>query len=195
MTPLHPRAISTPRLDLRPATPADRAHLVALEADPEVMRWLNGGQPVPEPGCPDAHFLTPRGTEPEVLVAHERATGRFIGWFALFDDGWVDGQRTAEAGYRLVRAAWGRGFATEGVSALVGQALESLGFDRVRALTLAVNAGSRRVLEKAGFRHVATVFPAFVPPLPGGDAGEVVYERRRRPDLHPASPECVSHNP
>lgn len=181
MTPLHPRACSTERLDLRTVTPADRHHMVALEADPEVMRYLNGGQPVPEAGGPDADFLTPRGTEPEVLVAHERSTGRFIGWFALFDDGLVDGLRTAEVGYRLHRQAWGQGFATEGVAALVAQAFETLGFDRVRAQTMAVNAVSRRVLEKAGFRHVDTVFPDHMKQLPGGEAGEVVYERRRDP--------------
>ena len=181
MKPLHPRGLSTRRLDLRPTTPADHPQLVALEADPEVMRFLNGGQPVPEAGCPDADYLTPRGTEPEVLVAHERGTGRFIGWFAMFDDGWVDGLRTAETGYRLHRAAWGQGFATEGVAALVEQAFETLGFDRVQARTLAGNTGSRRVLEKAGFHHTGTVFPAFVQALPGGQAGEVVYERRRAP--------------
>ena len=191
MTPLHPRALSTHRLDLRPTTPADRRDLVALEADPEVMRFLNGGLPVPDAGCPDADFLTPRGSEPEVLVAHERSTGRFIGWFALFDDGPVDGLRTAELGYRLDRAAWGQGCATEGLAALVDQAFDALGFDRVRALTLAVNAGSRRVLEKAGFRHVETAFPAGVHPLPGSEAGEVVYERLRAPQR----PEHARHNP
>lgn len=180
-------------------TPADRDHLVALEADPEVMRFLNGGLPVPETGCPDADFLTPRGTEPEVLAAHERSTGRFIGWFALFDDGLVDGLRTAELGYRLHRTFWGRGFASEGVCALVVQAFEQLGFDRIRAQTMAVNAGSRRVLDKAGFRHVDTVFPAFLKNLPGGEAGEAVYERRRHPGRDPfcdgPCPEPVRHCP
>jgi RimJ/RimL family protein N-acetyltransferase len=188
VTPLHPRGFSTERLDLRPVTPDDRGHLVALEADPEVMRFLNGGQPVPEAGCPDADFLTPRGTEPEVLVAHERGTGRFIGWFALFDDGLVDGLRTAEVGYRLHRTAWGQGYATEGLVALLAQAFEPLGFDRIRARTMAVNLGSRRVLEKAGFRPIDTVRAAFVHPLPGSEAGELVYERRRHTDLRPATP-------
>lgn len=174
-----PRALSTRRLQLRSVTPADRDLLVALEADPEVMLFLNGGQPVPEAGCPDADFLTPRGTEPEVLVAIKRSTGQFIGWFALFDDGWVGGLRTAELGYRLHRAAWGQGLATEGVNALVAQALEQLGFDRVQAQTLSVNTGSRRVLEKCGFHHVETVFPACLRAMPGGETGEVVYERRR----------------
>jgi RimJ/RimL family protein N-acetyltransferase len=171
--------LNTPHLALRPVTPADRAELVALEADPEVMHFLNGGQPVPEEGCPDGDFLTPRGTEPEVLTAHARATGHFIGWFALFDDGWVGGFRTAELGYRLRREAWGQGYGTEGARALVAEALGRRGFDRVRAQTMAVNLGSRRVLEKVGFRHVETVFPLFPHPIPGDEQGEVVYEVRR----------------
>ena len=176
--PPEPR-LNTPRLTLRPVRPADRADLVALEADPEVMHFLNGGRPVPEAGCPGADFLTPRGSEPEVLMAHERATGRFVGWFALFDDGLVDGLRTAELGYRLQREAWGHGYGTEGAQALVAEAFGREGFDRVRAQTLAVNLGSRRVLEKAGFRHVDTVCPTFAHPIPGSEHGELIYEVRR----------------
>lgn len=169
--------LSTRRLDLSPVTPADRADLVALEADPEVMRFLNGGQPVPEAGCPEADFLTPRGTEPEVLAARERATGRFVGWFALFDDGWVDGVATAELGYRLRREHWGKGYASEGVGALVADAFDRQHFDRVTAQTLALNLASRRVLEKAGFRHVATVDPELLRAIEGSEQGEVVYVR------------------
>lgn len=171
--------LNTARLSLRPVTPADRADLVALEADPEVMRFLNGGRPVPEEGCPDSDFLTPRGTEPEVLAAHARATGAFIGWFALFDDGVVDGVRTAELGYRLRREAWGQGYASEGAQALVAEAFGRWGFGRVRAQTMSVNLGSRRVLEKVGFRQVETVFPAYPHPFPGVEQGEVIYEIRR----------------
>jgi RimJ/RimL family protein N-acetyltransferase len=171
--------LNTARLALRPVRPADRTDLVALEADPEVMRFLNGGRPVPEAGCPGADFLTPRGSEPEVLAAHARDTGRFIGWFALFDDGLVDGLRTAELGYRLRRDAWGQGYGTEGAQALVADAFGRQGFDRVRAQTMVVNLGSRRVLEKAGFRHVETLFPTFAHPVPGSEQGEVIYEVRR----------------
>lgn len=171
--------LNTLRLALRPVTPADRADLVALEADPEVMRFLNGGRPVPEEACPDSDFLTPRGTEPEVLAAHAHATGAFIGWFALFDDGRVDGVRTAELGYRLRRDAWGQGFASEGARALVAEALGRRGFGRVRAQTMSVNIGSRRVLEKVGFRQVEIVFPAYPHPFPGVEHGEVIYEVRR----------------
>jgi len=168
--------LNTARLALRSSTLGDRADLVALEADPEVMRFLNGGRPVPLNGYTDGDFLTPRGTEPEVLVAHERETDQFVGWFALFDDGMAGGCKTAELGYRLRRDAWGKGYGTEGARALVAEALGNLGFDRVRAQTMAVNHGSRRVMEKAGLRYVETVFPSLPDPIPGGEQGEVIYE-------------------
>jgi RimJ/RimL family protein N-acetyltransferase len=170
--------LETARLALRPVSPADRADLVALEEDPQVMLYLNGGQPVPEAGLPDGDFLTPRGTEPEVLAAHDRTTGRFIGWLGFFDDGMVDGLRTAEIGYRLARTAWGQGYASEGVIALIGVAFDHWGFDRVRASTMAVNIGSRRVMEKAGMRHVETLYLESSDPIAGADQGEVIYEIR-----------------
>lgn len=171
--------LNTSHLTLRSVTPADRADLIALEADAEVMRYLNGGQPVPDAGFANADFLTPRGEEPEVFAAHHRGNGTFIGWFALFDDGWVDGLRTAEIGYRLAQAAWGKGYATEGVQALIEAAFDTLGFVRVRAETMAVNTASRRVLEKAGLRHIKTVFPTPALPITGAEHGDVIYEIRK----------------
>ena len=174
-----PPLLNTTRLTLRPVMPADCADLLALEADPEVMRFLNGGQPVPEEGVPGGDFLTPRGTEPEVLAAHERSSGEFIGWFALFDDGLIGGIKSAELGYRLRRKAWGKGLGSEGALALIAEAFDHLGFDRIRAQTMTANLGSRRVLEKVGFRQVETVFPVYPRPFAGCEQGEVVYELRR----------------
>lgn len=170
-------SLLTPRLAIRSATPDDRADLIALERDPEVMRHLNGGLPVPEAGLADAPFLTPRGNEPEVAVIHERQTGAFVGWIALFDEGARGGEQVAEIGYRLARAAWGRGYGTEAVGDIATLALTRLGVTRLRAETMAMNLGSRRVLEKAGFTHVATQPWTGPDPLPGAEAGEVIYER------------------
>ena len=177
---MHPDLrLETDRLTLRPVTPADRADLMALESDSEVMRYLNGGQPVPDAGLSDADFLTPRGNEPEVLAGIHRASGAFIGWFALFDDGLIHGLRTAEIGYRLSRAAWGNGYATEGVRALIEAAFASMGFDRIRSETMAVNRASRRVLEKAGLLHIKTLFPPPAFQIAGAEHGDVIYEIRR----------------
>lgn len=170
---------NTTRLAIRQVTPADRDDLVSLEASPEVMLYLNGGRPVPEEGLTHSDFLTPRGTEAEVLAAHESATGRFVGWFCIFDEGVHKGLHTAELGYRLSRWAWGQGFATEGAKTLIAAAFDQWGFDCVQAQTMTVNLRSRRVLEKAGFHHMGTVFPDFPDPVPGQEQGEVIYEIRR----------------
>ena len=64
--------------------------------------------------------------------------------------------RGLEPGYRLRREAWGHGPATEGARAPVRLAFDDLGAHRVNACDHAVDTGSRRVLEKAGLRHVRT---------------------------------------
>jgi RimJ/RimL family protein N-acetyltransferase len=61
----------------------------------------------------------------------------------------------------------------------VDHAFAELGAERVVAETMAVNAGSRRVLEKCGLRHVETFHVEFDDPLPGTEHGEVRYEITR----------------
>ena len=101
----------TARLSLRLVRLTDRQNLVALERDPEVMRFLSGGCPISDDGADEsAGFLTPRGGEGDVWTAAETLSAAFVGWFSLrrVREG------RAELGYRLRRAAWGRGYASEG---------------------------------------------------------------------------------
>jgi RimJ/RimL family protein N-acetyltransferase len=79
-----------------------------------------------------------------------------------------------ELGYRLRRSAWGRGYATEGLRALIRRAFE-LGIRRVFAQTMAVNLASRRVMEKSGLRFVRTFHLMWDDPIPGTEYGEVEY--------------------
>jgi RimJ/RimL family protein N-acetyltransferase len=52
------------------------------------------------------------------------------------------------------RAAWGRGYATEGARALIHRGFSELGVQRVVATTYQDNLASRRVMEKVGMRLV-----------------------------------------
>lgn len=61
-------------------------------------------------------------------------------------------QRSAELGYWVRADRAGRGYATEAVRALLEWGFRHLGLHRVSAFADVVNAASRRVLEKAGFR-------------------------------------------
>ena len=167
--------LQTARLTLRPCSPDDCADFMALELDPEVMRYLNGGQPVDHAQIdPNAPFLMPRGTEPYVWSARRTTDGAFVGWFCL----WPESESLAELGYRLRRTAWGQGLASEGAAALIAWGFDSAGYDRITACTMTVNTGSRRVMEKLGMRHDRTVAYDFAP-FPGSEHGEVWYELTR----------------
>lgn len=58
---------------------------------------------------------------------------------------------SAEIGYWLGEALWGRGIATEALTLVVGHVFERLNLLRLFAVPFADNAASIRVLEKAGF--------------------------------------------
>ncbi|GAA2193144.1 GNAT family N-acetyltransferase [Micromonospora lupini] len=170
----------TERLRLRRLTAADVDAIVELDSDPEVMRFLTGGVATPRATVRDEQvprLLAQYEQRPGLgrWAALDRAGGDFLGWFAL--DPSEDGSE-AELGYRLRRSTWGRGLATEGSRALVRYAFDTVGVRRVWAETMAVNERSRRVLVKAGLRHVRTFHLQFDDPIPGTEHGEVEYELR-----------------
>lgn len=176
--------ITTERLRLRPLGEGDVDALVALHSDPDVMRHL--GRPVETAERVRTVWLPAFRRHDErtpgfgYAAAEERATGAFLGWF-LFRPPRTDAPLPGEIelGYRVRRAAWGRGFATEGSRALVDRGFAELGVERVTATTMAVNRGSRRVMEKVGLRHVRTFAAEFDDPLPGTEHGEVEYALTR----------------
>ncbi len=152
--------LTTERLVLRWFTADDVDLLVDLDADPDVMRYVTGGEPTPRAEITDdvlPAFLRYReqGSGWGFWAVEERATGEFVGWFHLRPHRGgpsVD----PELGYRLRTRYWGLGYATEGSRALVDTAFRDLGARRVYAETMAVHEASRRVMEKAGLRHVRT---------------------------------------
>ncbi|MGW6442412.1 GNAT family N-acetyltransferase [Lentzea sp. NPDC055074] len=148
--------METERLTLRPVGRSDVDALQELHADPEVMRYLD---PAPVENYLGGSFH----------AAIEKASGRFVGWFEF------QGAGEVELGYRLHRAFWGLGYATEGAKALIERGFTTGGVRRVVATTMFVNARSRRVMEKCGLRHVRTFHVDFPDPLPGSEHGEVEY--------------------
>lgn len=179
--------LETDRLVLRRFVESDVDNLAELDSDPEVMRFLTGGRPTPRERIRD-EVLPRRIAEYQrfprlgLWAAISRSSGEFEGWFALAPPKGADADRgadEAELGYRLRRAAWGRGLATEGSQALVRKAFAELGLRRVWAETMAVNTRSRGVMEKAGLRHVRTFHLDWDDPIEGVEHGEVEYELRR----------------
>ncbi len=164
--------LRTDRMTLSPCCPADREEFRDLERDPEVMHFLNGGMAVQDgQRQSDVTFLMPEGTEDYVWTARVTANRAFVGWFCL----WPESEAVAELGYRLRRATWGKGLATEGALALVSWGFRVGGYDRVFAGTSMRNLASRRVLEKIGMTCVDTFGTGDGERGPVIEKGEVGY--------------------
>ncbi len=177
--------LRTERVTLRPFAPSDADLLVELDSDPAVMRYLSGGEPT-------APELVRERDLPSVLAGYDRWAGRFglfaayetaggafLGWFCLRPerDGPLD---EVELGYRLRRAAWGRGYATEVSSALLARAFTDLDVRVVWGATMALNRPSQRVMEKAGMTVAHTLpTPEDMLAVEGAELGGYRYEITR----------------
>jgi len=61
-----------------------------------------------------------------------------------------------ETGWRLARAQWGNGYATEAAAAALRYGFECLGLHEIVSFTVPDNVQSRRVMERLGMTHNAT---------------------------------------
>lgn len=83
------------------------------------------------------------------LAAIEKTTEAMIGFARLG----LDRPRTAELGYAIRAARWGKGYATESAAILLDFGFTTLRLHRVQAACGPDNAASLRVLAKLGFRY------------------------------------------
>jgi RimJ/RimL family protein N-acetyltransferase len=171
--------LETDRLILRRFTEDDADLIVDLDGDPDVRRYVQLQPTTREEAAGEIlpawlrHYERYPGYG--FWAAVERASGEFIGWFHLRPGLSDPRDDEPELGYRLRRVAWGKGYATEGSRALIERAFTELGARRVWAETMAVNAASRRVMEKAGLRFIGPVFNDWPEKLPGDEHGDVQY--------------------
>jgi len=175
--------LETERLWLRRFTAGDVALLAELDSDPAVMRFITGGRATPREEIEREILPAWLGWYEQAAgygfwAAIERASGAFVGWFHLRPGAGAPPSEP-ELGYRLRAASWGRGFATEGSRALIDRAFRELGAERVTAETMAVNAASRRVMEKAGLRYVRTFHQEWPDVIEGDEHGDVEYALTR----------------
>jgi RimJ/RimL family protein N-acetyltransferase len=176
--------LETTRLVLRRFVEDDVEHLVELDGDPVVMRFITGGRTTPREEIENDVFPAflayyDRSAGYGLWAAVERSSGEFIGWFHLRPaDGSPPGE--VELGYRLRRSAWGKGYATEGSRALIRTGFSEFGAERIVASTVAVNVASRRVMEKAGLRFVRSFHQPWPFKIEGDEEGDVEYALLRR---------------
>lgn len=150
------RLPSSARVVLRQVCAADQPLFRDLDSDPEVMRYLTGGvAPSEEQARAGMErvlgYQSKFGGRLGVFIAELSQTGQFIGWFHLRPArSEPDNVLDLELGYRLKRAFWNRGLATEVSLELVRYAFQERKAISVFAQTMKKNLASQRVMQKVG---------------------------------------------
>ena len=152
--PLATPTIETERLRLRPFADTDAEAIYALQSNARVLRFWDS-PPWADRARAQAFLAMCRQMEQEgsgARLAIETAQTRtFIGWCSLFR--WNPVYRSLGIGYCLDEPAWGQGYATEAVGAMLKWAYGTLDLNRVEAELDTRNAASARVLHKLGFQR------------------------------------------
>jgi ribosomal-protein-alanine N-acetyltransferase len=146
--------LTTPRLSLVPFNDTHLEGLRAINADPEVMRFITGR---PE-------------TREETLAAIERVKARWLEWgfswwsFIEAQSGEIigagciqylgrDTANPLEIGWRLRRDKWRQGFAIEAAVAMAAFAFQTVGAPLLCAVCEPENFASAAVMRKLGMRY------------------------------------------
>ena len=144
---------TTDRLILRSIKIEDLEDHLAMDLDPEVVKYI---RPTPPP---DEHrvFLKNRfamqfaaglGFWSVFEKGHQPGIGAFVGW-ALLVPLALEGPEV-ELGYRFVQRAWGKGYATQAARVIRDHGFEKTGLEEICAVTHPDNSASQHVLQKIG---------------------------------------------
>jgi len=175
--------IRTERLVMRGWRESDLAPWAAMNADPEVRRYLGPLLTFEQASAWVLSFQDDLDRYGFGFWALEVcASGEFIGFTGLQT---VDEEMPftgVELGWRLARPAWGHGYATEAALAAAGYGFGVMGLPEIVAVTTAGNLRSQAVMRRIGM----TSDPAEDFDDPDVDEGPlrryVVYRKPRDPE-------------
>ena len=152
MTFFDMKDIETERLILRKIAKEDASDMYEYSKDPKTSEFLTWS-PHESVSYTKKYirFLLKKYKTGEYFdwAIEEKESGKFIGTcgFPLFDPE----NSKAEIGYVLNPSFWGRGYATEAVTAIVDYAFSSLKLHRLEARCMKNNSSSENVLKKCAF--------------------------------------------
>lgn len=151
--------LETARLILRPPAEQDLDAWAAFAADPEAARFLGGAQSRP---LAWRSMMTMAGSWAvhgfAMFSVIEKASGRWVGRLGPWrPEGWPG----REIAWGLAREAWGKGYATEGATAAMDWAFDTLGWSEAIHTIDPENTGSQAVAKRLGSRLIG---PGQLPP-------------------------------
>lgn len=148
--------LRTDRCTLRPLRPDDAASLAHHADNREI--WLNLRDLFPHPytvADAEAYIARVTAQAPVTRFAID-VGGAAVGSVSLKVGSDIE-RRSAEIGYWLGEAYWGRGIVSAAVGAVTAYAFRELDLLRVFAVPFVRNPASARVLERAGYQREGTM--------------------------------------
>lgn len=153
-------SLLTERLLVRPWQAIDKEPFAELNADPEVMRYFPATKSRAE-----SDDLADRISQHIARAGfgfwalEHRITQEFLGFTGLAHVGSdLPFGPTVEIGWRLKRAAWGFGYATEAARASLRFGFHIKQFPEIVAFTAVGNVPSQRVMERIGMERASDLF-------------------------------------
>ena len=149
--------LETDRLFLRRWREGDREPFAALNADPVVMEHFPELNSRAESDAFVERIETHFDRRGFGLWAVEvRGGAPFVGFVGLWPQTFhAHFTPAVEVGWRLARAHWGHGYATEAARAAVDYGFDELELHEIVSFTVPANFRSRRVMERLGMTHDA----------------------------------------
>jgi RimJ/RimL family protein N-acetyltransferase len=147
-------SLETPRLVLRRWHSDDLDGFAAVNAQPEVMRYIHDGSTLDRAATAQRLANYERHWDEHgfgLYAVETKETGELAGFTGLAVPTYLPEVMPAvEIGWRLGRAYWGRGLATEAARAVVVHARAELGLRRLVSIHVVGNEASARVMVKLG---------------------------------------------
>jgi RimJ/RimL family protein N-acetyltransferase len=138
------------RLYVRPPREDDAPAMRVMTQDPEMMRFLNAGEPMPDEwihAARERQLVNVRDYGYCMGVLVQRSDDAVIGIGGLQV---MKGSGETETGWWVRRADWGKGYASEVGLASLRYGFEVVGLDRIVAVADPDNAASIAVMRKIG---------------------------------------------
>lgn len=140
------------RLSFRRWEEEDRQPFEAMTADPDVMRYFPKLLSKEEADRLIKRFEAHMDDKGYGMWAVERKLdGVFIGFIGLLEITMeIEGQGSAEIGWRLDKQFWKQGYAVEGALACIAYAFGPLAMEQVYSFTSTINQSSETVMRGIG---------------------------------------------
>lgn len=155
-----PVLIETDRLSMRRWQASDVQTMSRINADPAVMQWIGSGSIADENRTRQAIGAWEAEWQDEgfgLFAVERRGTRRLLGFTGLSVPAFLPEVLPAvEIGWRLDRAAWGQGIATEAARAVLEFGFAQRRLERIVSIAQVGNGASLRIMAKLGMRHERT---------------------------------------